>query len=29
MQGKASEFAAMIEVFLDNARILSKRGGRG
>ncbi|KAM3582389.1 mRNA-capping enzyme subunit beta [Umbelopsis sp. WA50703] len=27
-QGEASEFANMIEVFLDNARMLSKRGGR-
>ncbi|KAI8584795.1 hypothetical protein K450DRAFT_218048 [Umbelopsis ramanniana AG] len=27
-QGEASEFASMVEVFLDNARILSKRGGR-
>lgn len=28
-QGKPSEFASMVELFLDNARILSKRGGRG
>lgn len=27
-QGEPSEFASMVEVFLDNARILSKRGGR-
>ncbi|KAH8553453.1 CYTH-like domain-containing protein [Umbelopsis sp. PMI_123] len=28
-QGEPSAFASMVELFLDNARILSERGGRG